>query len=96
MTIREAVVQARRKVYVEGPAPDVRVPFAEVELSGGQPAGAPVRHLRPGSAIRSVGLPPLRGPWIAERGDVLRSGAGTPLAGVAPAVTQLAYARPGS
>ena len=30
----------RRKVYVEGSRPDIRVPFAEVELSGGNP---PVR-----------------------------------------------------
>ena len=33
-------MQARRKVYVEGSRPDVRVPFAEVGLTGDNP---PVR-----------------------------------------------------
>ena len=37
---REAVMHARGKVYVEGSRPDVRVPFAEVGLTGDLP---PVR-----------------------------------------------------
>ena len=44
-----------------------------------------------------MGLPPLRGPWIAARGDVAPvRGAGTPLAGAdGKRPTQLAYARAG-
>src|SRR5918998_2489120 len=83
----------RRKVYVEGSRPDIRVPFAEVDLSGDN---RPVRLYDtsgPGSDP-DAGLPPLRGGWIAERGDVAPSaGPGTPLAGRRP--TQLAYARAG-
>ena len=33
-------MHARRKVWVEGSRPDIRVPFAEVELTGDNP---PVR-----------------------------------------------------
>jgi phosphomethylpyrimidine synthase len=89
-------MNARRKVYEQGPRPDIRVPFAEVELSGGN---EPVRLYDtsgPGSDPE-VGLPPLRGPWIAERGDVAPvRGAGTPLAAAnGKPVTQLAYARNG-
>ncbi|GGK92665.1 phosphomethylpyrimidine synthase ThiC [Mangrovihabitans endophyticus] len=52
----------RRKVYVEGERPDIRVPFTEVVLSGGH---EPVRLYDtsgPGSDPE-VGLPPLRRPW---------------------------------
>jgi phosphomethylpyrimidine synthase len=84
----------RRKVYVEGSRPDIRVPFAEVPLSGGNPPVRLYDTAGPGSDPE-VGLPPLRGPWIAERGDVAPArGAGTPLVGVRP--TQLAYARAGT
>jgi phosphomethylpyrimidine synthase len=80
-------------VYVEGSRPDLRVPFAEVELSGDNPPVRLYDTSGPGSDP-AVGLPPLRGPWIAERGDVAPvAGAGTPLAGERP--TQLAYARAG-
>src|SRR5918997_7069781 len=87
-------MSARRKVYVEGSRPDVRVPFAEVDLTGGEPPVRLYDTSGPGSDP-AVGLPPLRGPWIASRGDVgpVR-GAGTPLAGSRP--TQLAYARAGT
>ena len=63
----------RSKVYVEG-ARGVRVPFAEVAV-GDAPDGTPNRPVRlydtsgPGSDPAS-GLPPLRLPWILERGDV--------------------------
>ncbi|MEV4727194.1 phosphomethylpyrimidine synthase ThiC [Micromonospora humida] len=89
-------MQARRKVYVEGSRPDVRVPFAEVELAGDNPPLRLYDTSGPGSDPQ-VGLPPLRGPWIAERGDVAPTrGAGTPLAGVdARRPTQLWYARAG-
>jgi phosphomethylpyrimidine synthase len=83
----------RRKVYVEGSRPDLRVPFAEVELAGDNPPVRLYDTSGPGSDPE-VGLPPMRGAWIAERGDVAPvAGAGTPLAGVRP--TQLAYARAG-
>lgn len=62
-------MQARGKVYVEGSRPDVRVPFAEVELTGDHPPVRLYDTSGPGSDPE-VGLPPLRGPWIAERGDV--------------------------
>jgi phosphomethylpyrimidine synthase len=83
----------RRKVYVAGARPDIRVPFAEVELTGDNPPVRLYDTSGPGSDP-AVGLPPMRGPWIAERGDVapLR-GPGTPLGGRRP--TQLAYARAG-
>jgi phosphomethylpyrimidine synthase len=65
----------RRKVYVEGPG-GIRVPFAEVVLRpvAGRPdadADPPVLLYDtsgPGS-VPEVGLPALRGPWIAGRGD---------------------------
>ncbi len=72
----EGVGFNRRKVYVDGPD-GIRVPFVEVAL-GDSPArnGAepnpPVRLYDtsgPGS-VPTVGLPPLRGPWIVARGDV--------------------------
>lgn len=89
-------MSARRKVYIEGSRPDIRVPFAEVELSG---AESPVRLYDtsgPGSDPE-VGLPPLRGPWVAQRADVAPTrGGGTPLAAAdGTPVTQLAYARAG-
>ena len=89
-------MQARCKVYVEGSRPDVRVPFAEVELTGDNPPLRLYDTSGPGSDPE-VGLPPLRGPWIAERGDVAPArGAGTPLAGAdGKRPTQLAYARAG-
>src|SRR5579883_598807 len=66
----------RRKVYVEGSTPGVRVPFSEVVpvQAGGTEgqAEAPVRLYDtsgPGSDPE-VGLPPLRQPWILGRGDV--------------------------
>jgi phosphomethylpyrimidine synthase len=86
----------RRKVYVEGSRPDLRVPFAEVRLTGDEPPVRLYDTSGPGSDP-GAGLPPLRGAWIAERGDVAPvRGAGTPLAGRDGArPTQLAYARAG-
>jgi phosphomethylpyrimidine synthase len=59
----------RRKVYVEGAAPGVRVPFTEVALSG--PPGSVLLYdtSGPGSDPHA-GLDPLRLAWIAGRGDV--------------------------
>ena len=63
---------ARSKVYVEGPRPDIQVPFTQVELSGGE---EPIRLYDtsgPGSDPE-VGLPKLREAWIAERRDAAAS-----------------------
>ncbi len=72
---------ARKKIYVEGSRPDIRVPFTEVELGGGE---EPVRLYDtsgPGSDPEQ-GLPPLRRDWIDERPKERRN-------------TQLRYAREG-
>ncbi|GAB3859014.1 hypothetical protein GCM10027610_097800 [Dactylosporangium cerinum] len=57
----------KRKVHVQGSRDDIQVPFAEIELSGGNP---PVRLYDTSGPLNDppVGLPPLRAPWIAERG----------------------------
>src|SRR5438105_13063584 len=68
---------ARAKVYVEGSRGDLRVPFSEVGLgdSPGPSGPTPNPPLRlydtsgPGGPP-AQGLPPLRRPWILERGDV--------------------------
>lgn len=65
-------MNARSKVYVEGPRPDIQVPFTQVELSGGE---EPIRLYDtsgPGSDPE-VGLPKLREAWIAERRDAATS-----------------------
>ncbi|NJC69772.1 phosphomethylpyrimidine synthase ThiC [Planosporangium thailandense] len=92
----------RRKVYVSGSRPDIRVPFAEVTLSGDNP---PVRlYDTSGPATDPVaGLPALRAGWIAERGDVVSVPAAGPAnvgrivrrAAAGRTVTQLHYARQG-
>jgi phosphomethylpyrimidine synthase len=92
----------RQKVYVTGTRPDVRVPFTEVELSGGNPPVRLYDTSGPGSEP-VAGLGPLRAGWIAERGDVISEPArGTATAGqtvrrAAPGrtVTQMHYARQG-
>ncbi|HET7477060.1 MAG TPA: phosphomethylpyrimidine synthase ThiC [Dermatophilaceae bacterium] len=69
---------ARSKVYVEGSRTDITVPFVEVSLAdshspGGVAVPNPPHHLYDTSGPGSVpeeGLPPLRGAWVAERGDV--------------------------
>src|SRR5690606_21115229 len=72
---------ARKKIYVEGPRPDIRVPFAEVELSGGEPPVRLYDTSGPGSDPER-GLPALRRAWIDERPEGERN-------------TQLHYARQG-
>jgi phosphomethylpyrimidine synthase len=54
------------KVYVEGPRPDIRVPFREVPLSGGNP---PVRLYDTSGPDTSTvdGLPELRADWVKGR-----------------------------
>ena len=73
-----------RKVYVEGGR--VRVPMREIALSGGEPALRVYDTSGPRDADARTGLPPLRGPWIAARGDAPAT---------ARPVTQLHYARKG-
>jgi phosphomethylpyrimidine synthase len=65
----------RRKVYVEGQRPDIRVPFASVELSDGN---EPVRLYDtsgPGSDPEA-GLPPLRQPWVTGKTQLASARAG--------------------
>jgi phosphomethylpyrimidine synthase len=60
---------------VQGSRPDIRVPFAEVELSDGN---APFRLYDtsgPGSDP-AVGLPPLRAPWVGGRTQLAAARAG--------------------
>jgi len=61
------------KVYETAGRPDVRVPFQEVALADSPRGGAnPAVRLYDTSGPGSdptVGLPPLRAGWIAERGD---------------------------
>ncbi|HEX5205942.1 MAG TPA: phosphomethylpyrimidine synthase ThiC [Actinoplanes sp.] len=80
----------RRKVYVEGSRPDLRVPFSEVPLSDGN---EPVRLYDtsgPGSDP-SVGLPPLRAPWRGTHGTQLAAAR----AGVITAEMEFAAIREG-
>jgi phosphomethylpyrimidine synthase len=92
----------RRKVYVAGSRDDIRVPFAEVELTNGDPAVRLYDTSGPGSDPE-VGLPQLRAHWIADRGDVQSQPAqGTANAGrtvlraqPGKRPTQLSYARQG-
>jgi phosphomethylpyrimidine synthase len=71
-----------RKIYVEGSRPDVRVPMREISQSdtpasfGAEKNPAIVvydtsgPYTDPDASIDiRAGLPPLRAPWIAERGD---------------------------
>ncbi len=73
-----------RKVHVEGGR--VRVPMREIALSGDEPPLRVYDTSGPHDADARTGLPPLRGPWIAARGDA---------AATARPVTQLHYARKG-
>ncbi len=57
-----------RKVYRE--AGRVRVPFREVELSGGEPAVSLYDTSGPQGVATATGLPALRRPWIEQRGGV--------------------------
>ena len=79
---------ASRKVYKEGSRPDIRVPFREVTLTPttgrfGNEENAPLDLYDTSGPYsdESVqldlrkGLPPLRGKWILERGDVEESAA---------------------
>jgi len=67
-----------RKTYVAGNRPDLRVPFREIRLSGSTgtfrvyDTSGP--YTDPEASIDLTrGLPPIRRPWILERGDVEES-----------------------
>src|ERR1700688_3408790 len=105
------VENASRRVYVEGSRPDLRVPFREVTqvatrgVRGDVPNDALRLYDTSGAhgdpevtVAPDTGLPPLRTPWITERGDVEAvPGAGRTAMRARPgaAVTQLRYARQG-
>jgi phosphomethylpyrimidine synthase len=71
-----------RKIYVPGSRPDIRVPMREIAQTA-TPAGAGMEHNAPVTVYDTSGpytdpevridirhgLPDVRGPWIAERGD---------------------------
>jgi phosphomethylpyrimidine synthase len=83
---------ARKKVYVEGSRPDIRVPFTEVALTGDEPPVRLYDTSGPGSDPEA-GLPKLRETWIKERSqneDAERRDAGDK-----PCRTQLHYAKRG-
>jgi len=101
-----------RRVYVQGSRPDIRVPFSEVSQAAtrgmtGDTPNAPLRRYDTSGAhgdpdIRvapETGLPPLRRPWVLERGDVESTpgAGGRALRGRdGAAVTQIHYARRGT
>ncbi|MBE3562518.1 MAG: phosphomethylpyrimidine synthase ThiC [Hydrogenibacillus schlegelii] len=98
-----------RKVYLQGSRPDLRVPMREILTEERGPDGKPVAvrvydtsgpYTDPDARIDlQAGLPPLRRPWILERGDVEtvtgHRGRTVLRAKGDRAVTQMAYARRG-
>jgi phosphomethylpyrimidine synthase len=73
-----AVVDSARtaKVYLQGSRPDLRVPMREVRLTTGDSVvlydtSGPYTDASVPTDIRR-GLPPLRAPWIADRGDTVQ------------------------
>ena len=89
------------KVYVSGSTPSIRVPFRSVRLTNGEgvhlyDTSGP--YTDPEHAVDlKQGLPPLRRPWILERGDVEPSTRGGRGLGAKSGrrVTQMHYARRG-
>src|SRR5688572_316845 len=63
------------KIYVAGSRSDIRVPMREIILSGGEPplrlydTSGPYTDANAHTDIKR-GLPPLRSPWVLDRGDV--------------------------
>ena len=93
---------ASRKIYLPGQLhPEIRVPMRHISVhpTAGEPGIAVYDSSGPYTdpSVKidiSKGLPRLRQPWIAARGDVERQGV-TVRARAGMAVTQLAYARAG-
>jgi len=82
MSIMNTPLPGSRKVYLEGSRSDLRVPMREIALSastvqGEEVPNAPVLVYDPSGPYTDpgcvtdirAGLAPLRGSWIAERGD---------------------------
>jgi len=114
--VKGVPIPGSRRVYQRGSRPDVLVPFREVSLApapGGEPGVLRLYdtsgpYTDPGLLIDiRRGLPPLRQPWILERGDTKEGEAPPEIAGC-PAlarrprraangacVTQMHYARAG-
>ncbi|MBM2619199.1 phosphomethylpyrimidine synthase ThiC [Actinoplanes sp. LDG1-06] len=65
----------RRKTYVKGSSPDIRVPFMSVELSDGNDPVRLYDTSGPGS-VAAEGLPPLRAPWVSGRTQLASARAG--------------------
>jgi len=89
------------KVYVSGSTPSIRVPFRSVRLTNGEgvhlyDTSGPYTDPEPAVDLKQ-GLPPLRRPWILERGDVEPSTRGGRGLGAKSGrrVTQMHYARRG-
>ena len=55
------------------PGRDVRVPMREIALSGGEPPLRVYDTSGPQGHDVREGLPPLRAPWIAARGEVVET-----------------------
>jgi phosphomethylpyrimidine synthase len=72
MPAKGVKMAVRHKVHVRGDRSDVLVPFCEVELTSPNP---PVRLYDTSGpdADPAAGLPPLRAPWVAARGDVVHT-----------------------
>ncbi|HET6762189.1 MAG TPA: phosphomethylpyrimidine synthase ThiC [Longimicrobiaceae bacterium] len=85
---------ASRKVYVEG-RHGVRVPMREIVLSGGEPPLRVYDTSGPLGVDVRQGLPSLRAPWIAARGDVAPAERSyRPLPGTQPVEMPEALQRP--
>src|SRR5689334_373953 len=65
----------RRKVYVEGPRPEIQVPFTEVVLTGDNPSVRLYDTSGPGGDP-ALGLPKLRKPWWDGRTQLAAARAG--------------------
>jgi phosphomethylpyrimidine synthase len=65
------------RIHVRGSRPDIRVPFRELSLhdSPDGSANPPLRRYDTSGpeVVFEEGLPPLREPWIEERGDTVRA-----------------------
>jgi phosphomethylpyrimidine synthase len=78
MTPTDSHSGARRKIYLNGSRPDIRVPFLEVSLAPSPAPGGPAPNppvllydtSGPGSSPEE-GLAPHREAWIRERGDTV-------------------------
>ncbi len=91
--------QTEKRIYIQGSLhPDVRVPFREVTLEEPlAPGGERLLRLYDASGPGDVSapVPPLRGEWLARRGDTRREEGGALAVRPGRAITQMQYARAG-